>query len=69
MAHPLFRANQQKTEAKRNAKPPPLNFGKSLDYLIKEWQALEELIKMTEISLRKQSMCGFSSSIFFYLQK
>lgn len=45
MAHPLFRANQQKNEAKRKAKHPPLNSAKSLDYLIKEWQALEHLIK------------------------
>lgn len=45
MAHPLFRANQQKNEAKRKAKHSPLNSAKSLDYLIKEWQALEQLIK------------------------
>lgn len=42
MAHPFFRANQQKNEAKQKAKHPPLNFAK---YLIKEWQALEDLIK------------------------
>lgn len=36
MAHPLFRANQQENEVKQKAKQPPLNFAKSLDYLIKE---------------------------------
>lgn len=59
MAHPLFRANQQKNEAKRKAKYPPLNFAKSLDYLIKEWQALETSDQKTDISLRKQNSLAF----------
>lgn len=63
MAHPLFWANQQKTEAKwnANAAPPTIsphihthyplifNVAKPVDYLIKEWQALEQLIKRQKL--------------------
>lgn len=58
MAHPLFRANQQKNEAMRKAKHPPLNFAKSLDYLIKEWQALEHLMKMQTLVLENKNSLG-----------
>jgi len=59
MAHPPFRANQQKNEAKGGGKqspppPLPLHFAKTLDYLIKEWQALKHLIKRQTLVLENK---------------
>lgn len=55
MAHPPFRANQQKNKSKRNIRHTCFKIAKYVDYLIKEGLFLEQLIKKTDICLRKQN--------------
>lgn len=48
----------EKWSEAEKAKHPPLNFAKSLDYLIKEWQALEHLIKRQTLVLENKNSLG-----------